>query len=129
MRKCRRSAFDKWNISVVTVTQIFHSSQPSHGGYRSIFEVMSPPLPNGTLVSWLTAMEYLCHSDHRYVPLIESTSPAFPHSRLIIGFVTRLTRRVPLVDQYLQTILEHLSSTRSLVGLVLPDLYLYIYVL
>ena len=51
MRKCRRSAFDKWNISVVTVTQIFHSSQPSLGGDRSIFEVMTPTLPNGTLVS------------------------------------------------------------------------------
>jgi hypothetical protein len=80
-------------------------------------------------MTWLTAMEYLCHNDHRYVPLIESTSPEFPHSRLIIGFVTRLKRQMPLVDQALHTILEHLSSTRSLVGLVLLDLYLYIYVL
>ena len=79
-------------------------------------------------MTWLTAMEYLCHNDHRYVPLIESTSPAFPHSRLSIGFVTRLTRRVTLVDQDLQTILEHLRSPRSVVGLVLIDLYLYIYV-
>ena len=73
-------------------------------------------------MTWLTAMEYLCHNDQRYVPLIESTSPAFPHSRLIIGFVTRLTRRVPLVDQDLHTILEHLSSPRFLVGLVLLDI-------
>ena len=61
-------------------------------------------------MTWLTAMEYLCHNDHRYVPPIERAFPAFPHSRLIIGFVTRLARRVPLVDQDLQTILEHLSS-------------------
>ena len=49
------------------------------------------------------------------------TSRSFPHSWLIMGFVTRLTRRVPLVKL---TLLEHLSSlslfsgvpfTRSLV--------------
>jgi hypothetical protein len=48
----------------------------------------------------------------------------FPHSWLTTGFVTRLTRRVPLVEQELLTIPEHLSSppifswirvTRSLV--------------
>jgi len=32
----------------------------------------------------------------------------FPHSPLIIGFVTRLTRRVPLVLQELLTLPEHL---------------------
>jgi hypothetical protein len=36
---------------VVIVTQIFHSCQPSHGGDRHIFEVMTPSLPNGTIVS------------------------------------------------------------------------------
>jgi hypothetical protein len=75
-----------------------------------------------TTMTWLTVMEYLCHTDHRNVPLIVSTSRSFTHSRLIIGFVTILTQRVPLVDQDLQTLLEHLSSPRSLVGLVLPDL-------
>jgi hypothetical protein len=49
---------------------------------------------------------------------------SFPHSWLITGFVSRLTRRVPLVEQELPTIPEHLSSppvfsmvrvTRSLV--------------
>jgi hypothetical protein len=48
----------------------------------------------------------------------------FPHSRLITGFITRLTRRVPPVEQELLTIPEHPSSppvfggdrvTRSLV--------------
>ena len=38
-------------------------------------------------------------NDHGYVPLAVSTSRSFPHSRLIAGFVTRLTRRVPLVEQ------------------------------
>ena len=52
------------------------------------------------------------------------TSRSFPHSWLITGFVTRLTRRMSLVEQELLTLLEHLSSppvfsgvrvTRSLV--------------
>ena len=33
------------------VTQIFHSGQPSHGGDRKIFEVMTSALPKGTLGS------------------------------------------------------------------------------
>ena len=63
-------------------------------------------------------------NDHGYVPLVVKTSRSLPHSRLITGFVTRLTRRVPLVEQELLTLQEHLSSppvfsgvrfTRSLV--------------
>ena len=60
---------------------------------------------------------------HRYVSLLVNTSRSFPHSWLITGFVTRLTRRVPLVEEELLTLPEHLSSpslsdvrvTRSLV--------------
>ena len=33
------------------VTQIFHNDQPSHGGDRTIFEVMTLTLPKGTLGS------------------------------------------------------------------------------
>ena len=42
--------------------------------------------------------------------LVRKHFRSFPHSRLITGLVTRLTRRVPLVEQELLTILEHLSS-------------------
>ena len=49
-------------------------------------------------------------NDHGYVSLVVNTSRSFPHSRLITGFVTRLTRRVPLMEQELLTIPEHLSS-------------------
>jgi hypothetical protein len=79
------------------------------------------------------------HLVNRYVisvsqwPLICSTYrkhfPSLSHSRVIILFVTRLTRRMPLVQQDLQTLLERPSSPRSLVGLVLLDLWLYMYVL
>jgi hypothetical protein len=36
-----------WSV----VTQIFHNGQPSHGGDRTIFEVMTSTLPQGTLGS------------------------------------------------------------------------------
>ena len=63
-------------------------------------------------------------NDHVYVPLVVNTSQSFLHSWLITGFVTRLTRRVPLVKQELLTLPQHLNSqpvfsgvhvTRSLV--------------
>ena len=64
-------------------------------------------------------------NDHRYVPLVVSTSRSFPHLWLITGFVTRVTRRVPLVEQELLTLPEHLSSPLFLVGFVLLDLLFY----
>ena len=39
-----------------------------------------------------------------------NTFRSFPHSRLITGFTTRLTRRVSLMEQKLPTLPEHLSS-------------------
>jgi hypothetical protein len=45
-------------------------------------------------------------NDHGYVPLVVNTSRSFPHSWLITGFVTRLTRRVTLMEQELLTLLE-----------------------
>ena len=43
-------------------------------------------------------------------PLVTNTSRSFPRSWLITGFVTRLTRRVSLVEQELFTLPKHLSS-------------------
>ena len=45
-----------------------------------------------------------------------NTSQAFPHSIRITGFVTKLTRRVPLIEQGLSTLPEHLSSHPVLVS-------------
>jgi hypothetical protein len=49
-------------------------------------------------------------NDNGYVPLVINTSRSFPHSWSITGFVTRLTRRVPLVEQEIPTLPEHPSS-------------------
>jgi hypothetical protein len=55
-------------------------------------------------------------NDHGYVPLVVNTSRYFPHSWLITGFVTRLTRRLQLVEQELPTLPEHLSSPSVFTG-------------
>ena len=66
-------------------------------------------------------------NDQGSVPLVANTSRSFPHSRLITGCVSRLTWQVPLVEQELPILPEHLSSppvfsevrvTRSLVWYV-----------
>jgi hypothetical protein len=65
--------------------------------------------------------------DHGYVPLVVNTSLSFPHSRLITGFVSRLTRRVPQVKQELLTLPEHLSSPPFFSGIrVTRSLVLYV---
>ena len=61
-------------------------------------------------MTWLTAMEYMCHKWPRHVSLVVNTSRFFPHSWFTTGVVTRLTWRVPLMEQELYTLLEHLIS-------------------
>jgi hypothetical protein len=69
----------------------------------------------------------LLDNDHGYVPLVVNTYQSFPHSRLITGFVTRLTRRVPLVEQDLLTLPEHISSPPVFTGVrVTLSLVLYV---
>jgi hypothetical protein len=66
-------------------------------------------------------------NDHGYVPLVVNTSRSFPHSQLITEFVTRLTRPVPVVEQELPTLPEHLSSPPVCSGVcVTRSLVLYV---
>jgi hypothetical protein len=48
--------------------------------------------------------------------LVESTLWSFPYSWLTTGFVTRVTRRVPIVEHELLTLPEHMSSTLVVSG-------------
>jgi hypothetical protein len=76
-------------------------------------------------MTWLTIMEYRCHKRPRICSTCRKYLPVFSLWWLVIGFLTRLTRRVPLlVEQELPTLPKHLSSppvfsgvrvTRSLV--------------
>ena len=67
-------------------------------------------------MTWLTVMEYLCHKWPRIYSTCPNTPRSFPHSWLIARFVTRLIRRVPLVEQELSTVQEHMSSPPMLSG-------------
>jgi hypothetical protein len=78
-------------------------------------------------MTWLTVMEYLCHRWPRICSLVVNTSRSFPHSWYITGFVTRLARRVPLVEQELLTSSEHLRSPPVFSGVrVTRSLVLYV---
>ena len=55
------------------------------------------------------SLTYLTN-DHGFVPFVIITILSFPHSWLILGFVTRVTRRVALVEQELLTLPEYLRS-------------------
>jgi hypothetical protein len=57
--------------------------------------------------------EYLCHI---YVPFVVNAIDTFSHSSLVTGFATRFTTRVPLVEQELLTLSEHMSLSRVLSG-------------
>jgi hypothetical protein len=66
-------------------------------------------------------------NDHGYVRLVVNTSRSFLHSRIISGLVTRLTRRVSLVEQELPTLPQHLSSPPVFTGVrVTRSLVLYV---
>ena len=78
------------------------------------------------LKSWLR--KYYGELVNRYgISVSQMTTVMFPHSRLITGFVTRLTPRVPLVEQELLTLPEHRSSLPVLSG-VGVTLFLVLYV-
>ena len=75
-------------------------------------------------MTWLTVVEYLCHKWTRVCSTCRKHFPVLSSFMSYHGFVTRLTRRVPLVEQELLILLEHTSSppffsgvcvTRSLV--------------
>ena len=64
-------------------------------------------------------------SEMTYVPLVVNTFRSVLHSWIITGFVTRLTRSVPLVEQKLLTISEHQRLPSVFMGvLVTPSLVL-----
>ena len=70
---------------------------------------------------WLTWLGWqlwnICvTNDHGYVPLVVNTSRSFPHSWLITRFVTRLTWRMPLVEQELSPFRSTWVHPRFLMG-------------
>ena len=54
---------------------------------------------------------YLRLSGTLWIQCVPEKQRSFPHSWLTTGFVTRSTQRVPLMEQELHTLPEHLSSS------------------
>ena len=93
--------------------------------------ILITPLVSSNSSSYIwfrSPLSSLCHSNSEtqsYISYIMVVSYAtilwqirtFPHSQFIIGFVTRLTRRVPITKQELSTLLEHPSLPSHIVGL------------
>ena len=100
------------NIPAASAYEVFNSQLIRYSRACGTYQDF---LDRGLLLTWLCwPLWNICvTNDHGYVPLVVNTSQSFPHSRLITGSVTRLTRRVPLVEQELLILSEHLSSPPS----------------
>jgi hypothetical protein len=108
------------------VTHIFHNGLPSHCGDRKLFEVMTSTLPKGTLSSVASLLAETLDLDldrihnlwnivssERYILHMQDAGGMLQHingKTTYCKFGTRLTRQVPLVEQQLPTLPEHLSS-------------------
>ena len=78
-------------------------------------------------MTWLTAMEYLCHKWPRICSTCRKHFPVLSSFINYHGFVTRLKRRVSLVEQELLTLPEHPSSLPVFSGVrVTWSLVLYV---
>jgi hypothetical protein len=110
------------------MTALFHQEG------RRVFKISHP---RQCLMKFLYQAGYRLWLSLRYCYLILELSDSlvfsvfisrsFPHSRLITGFVTRLTRRLLPVEKERLTLLEHLSSPPVSSG-VRVTRYLVLYV-
>ena len=127
------SIFPLWTfqLNVATFQQHLHMEYISLGWYSRAcgsyqyflgrWLLLTRKLLNQGLLFVITSKVLpLCNicvtNDHEYVPLVVNTSRTFSRSWLITGFVSRVARRVPLVEQELPTLLEHLSSPPDFSG-------------
>jgi hypothetical protein len=69
------------------VTQIFHNGQPSHGGDRKMFEVMTSILPKGTLGSVASLLAATLHQELLTLPEHLSSPPVFSGVRVTRSLV------------------------------------------
>ena len=101
--KLRSGLVDNWLMSRhhIVHMHVRHVSKCSLNTHIGIAEIAKPLLRRIHLLD---------------LPLVVDTFRSFPHSWHITGFVTRLTRRVPLVELELLTLSVHLSSPPVLSG-------------
>ena len=136
-------------LSNTNPIKYFNENKEVNSVFSQEFEILVPQIPPHGFRSWSANVIPTYQHRSKYSPANncirisdltwlnrygtsvshESTSRSLLHSRLIIGFVIRLTRRVPLVEQELLTLPDHMSSPPVLVRFVLLDLQFYVYVL
>ena len=79
--------------------------------WRHLFESFTV-----TTITWLTVTEYMCHIWPSICSVCHNHHNPVLSSFMTTGFVTRVTRGVPLVEQELHTLPQHLINTWFLVG-------------
>ena len=115
----------------VYISQMIRYSRAC-GSYQDFFDrglLLTRKLLNkGFLLVKLKSSLQKCYGRHHDLVDRYGISRSFPHWRLIPGFVTRLTRRVPLVEQELLILPEHLSTSPVFSGVrVTRSLVLYVF--
>jgi len=73
-------------------------------------------------LTWLKPLWNICvTNDHEYVPLVVNTSWVLSSYMTYHWVLTRLTRWVPLVEQELHTLPEHVGSSPAFIGVHVPQ--------
>lgn len=83
-------------------------------------KLRSPQSFTVTTMTCLTVTEYLCNTLprlHMYIPFVVITIRSYFHSWSITGFLTRVTSRVPLGEQELRSITDHMLWSPVFMGI------------
>ena len=101
------------------VTQIFHNGQPSHGGDRKIFEVMTSTLPKGTLgsvASLLAATLYQGHHNTNHIALVINYEPnVYLISKREIKLKNRNLYKMCIIEAQLPVFINFFYKFRNII--------------
>ena len=99
------------------MTQIFHIGQPSHGGDRKIFEVMTSTLPKGTLgsvASLLAGTLYQGHHNTNHIALVINYEPnVYPISQKEIKLKNRNLYKMCIIEAQLPVFINFFTNSET----------------
>jgi hypothetical protein len=98
-----------WTTSDKNVCWLFETNHWWQFGTFQISIISSFPV----VILTSSVTEYFFHEN---VPLVVRIILSFPHSWFITVFVTRLSRRVPVMEHYVISLSEHMSLCRLCVA-------------
>jgi hypothetical protein len=117
--RLRMKLYDKkdyFNFPVVNLPFIHCLLKHSYWTKGKVEVITSKILQSPSWLGW-PLWNFCVTKDHGYVSHVVNTFQCFPHSRLITGFIIRLTRRMLLVEQELLPLPKQLSSSSVLCGI------------